>query len=109
MMILMVGLFGCEKDVAAQKRGERVALLGVDHMEVVEVYCSVECVIDKRVFSVAVPMKDDLKQYVIYVDAADRFNVSFDTYTVDTGQFIKSISIDSADYEYGEFILIKNL
>tara|TARA_R110000764_G_scaffold239467_1_gene338973 strand:+ start:21 stop:356 length:336 start_codon:yes stop_codon:yes gene_type:complete len=107
MMVLMVGLMGC--DGASYIRGERVALLGADDVNLVETYSSVDCAVDKRVFAIGGTRPDGSNYHITYIDSAGHFYITFDVYDIDTGHFVRSISIDSAYYEYAEFISIDNL
>ena len=109
----MVGVFGCEDGKTyTESAYQSVSLVGLDDVNLIETYRSVDYEYTWIIFPEGQsPDGYNIEKRLYSQDG--HFEVSFDVYTKEeydcNSEFIKSITINSIDYEYGEAIDILNI
>ena len=102
MILLMVGVFGCELEDAVSTE-QRFSVIVTDSVELIETYRNID-------YKLKVLDESPASGYKTFIyTAVNHFDLFFDVYDIETGIYIKTININTNNYEYGYLINIDNL
>lgn len=101
-ILLTVFLFGCnvKDDVSTE---QRFSIIATNSVELTETHRNIDY--ELKVLNEA---PGSGYQTLIYT-AGNHFDLFFDVYDIETGNYIKTININTYDYEYGHLTNIDNL